>query len=940
MALLLLFSVAITSAQKIAAGWSHSLYLCSNGSTVNAWGADTLGQLGNGQVNTNPHPVPGTVNNLTGVKAIKAGYEHCIALKNDSTVWTWGSNIFGQLGNGTNTNSTAPVQVSGLSGVIAVSGGQAGYHSLALKADGTVWTWGKNTEGQLGDGTLTNSNVPVQVPGLTGIIAIAGGEYHSLALKNDGTVWAWGRNSNGQLGNNTTTLSSQPVQVYNLTGITSIRGGRYWSMALRSDSTVWTWGQNGDGQLGNGTNTQSLIPVQVAGLTEVIAIAGSAFHGLALKNDGTIRAWGRGSDGQLGDGLIAASNVPVQVAGINNAVEIVSGTNYSFALTATDSIYAWGRNIYGQLGDGSSGNYRYSPVATTGLCATSSVKFALYNISAGWSHSLSICSNDSSLNSWGANLFGQLGNGITSTNPDATPGAVTGLTGVVSIAAGYQHNLALVQDSNVWAWGDNVDGQLGNGNNTASSVPVHIPGLTEVISVSGGTAGYHSLALKADGTVWAWGRNSDGQLGNGTNVSSNVPVQVSNLNNIVAISGGEYHSLAIRNDGTVWAWGRNGNGQLGNNTSVNSNIPVQVIGMTGAVEVAAGRFYSFALRADSTVWSWGENLYGQLGDGTNNNNRLTPVQTIGLTDITAIAGGAFHSLAIKSDKTVLSWGRNTYGNLGDGSTTNSSLPIAVSLLTNVVAIDCGTNYSLALRGDDSLFAFGRNTFGQLGDSLGVEWHVPHGVQGLCRSCVNTSSSITATSCGAYTSPSGNQTFTASGIYTDVIPNSGGCDSVITINLTIDTVNINVTQNSETLTAEASGATYQWLNCSNGYSAIANATGQTYTATANGSYAVVVTKNNCSDTSVCYAVVSIGIEDVPASLFAVYPNPSITGRYQFANSFYVENLEVYNLLGERVLKASAFNSINEVIDLSNLANGSYFMTVKSGDKYYQQKLIKQ
>lgn len=729
---ILTIAVFTANAQKIAAGWSHSLYICNNGSTVNAWGADTAGQLGNGIIDMNPHDLPMPVNNITGVKAIRAGYQHSLALKNDSTVYTWGSNTFGQLGNGTFITSTAPVLVIGINGVIAVSGGQAGYHSLALKADGTVWAWGKNTEGQLGDGTLNNSNFPVQVTGLSNIIAIAGGEYHSLALRDDGTVWAWGRNSNGQLGDSTTTNSSVPVQVLNLSGITDIKGGRYFSFALKNDGTVWSWGQNADGQLGDGTTTQRLTPVQVVGLTDVTAIAGSAFHALALKSDGSIRSWGRGVDGQLGDGLQTASSIPVQVLSINNAVEIVSGTNYSFALTATDSIYAWGRNIYGQLGNDTSGNYFYSPVATIGLCATQATTAnpVMHSISAGWSHSLYTCSSNQSLNSWGANSFGQLGNGSTSTGASATAAPVLNITGVRSVDAGYQHTLALLNDSTVYAWGDNNYGQLGDGTNNNSNAPIQVPGLSNIIAVSGGTAGYHSIALRADGTVWTWGRNSEGQLGDATNNNSNVPLQVSSISNVIAISGGEYHSLAIKDDGTVWAWGKNTNGQLGNGTTVDTNVPVQVTGLTDVVDVAAGRYYSIALKSDNTVWCWGENLYGQLGNG-NTVDASTPVQVSGLNDATAIAGGAFHGIAIKSDSTVVTWGRNTYGNLGNGTTTDSSTPVAVSNLTSIVAIDGGTNYSLALASNDSLFSFGRNVFGQLGDGSTSTQNSPVNVISLC-----------------------------------------------------------------------------------------------------------------------------------------------------------------------------------------------------------------
>jgi hypothetical protein len=182
-----------------------------------------------------------------------------------------------------------------------------------LKNDGTVWAWGYNPDGQLGNRTYSDSNVPVQVLGLTGVTAIAGGGYHSLALKSDGTVWAWGRNDYGQLGNGTNSDSNVPVQVANLTRVTAIAGGYgYRSLALKSDGTVWAWGYNYYGERGNGTTAASNVPVQVSGLTGVTAIAEGDLHSLALKSDGTIWIWGWTECGQLGDGACVDSKVPKQ----------------------------------------------------------------------------------------------------------------------------------------------------------------------------------------------------------------------------------------------------------------------------------------------------------------------------------------------------------------------------------------------------------------------------------------------------------------------------------------------------------------------------------------------------------------------------------------------------------------------------------------------------
>lgn len=310
-----LVQVSLTGATAIAGGYIHSLAIKGDG-TVWAWGDNVVGQLGDGTRTNKYSPVQ--VSGLTGVIAITAGYEHTLALKGDGTVWAWGFNGNGQLGYGqisSNNYSTIPIQVVGLTGVTRVAAGEM--ISLALKSDGTVWAWGHSP---LGDGGASSST-PVQVSGLTGITAIAaaGGPpnsvKHSLALKGDGTVWAWGGNSFGQLGDGTQTDRSIPIQVSGLSGVTAIAAGDRHSLAIKGDGTVWAWGSNSSGRLGNGTTTNSYIPVQVSGLTGATAIEGGEFHSLALKGNGTVWAWGSNSVRQLGDGTTTDRYTPVQVIG-------------------------------------------------------------------------------------------------------------------------------------------------------------------------------------------------------------------------------------------------------------------------------------------------------------------------------------------------------------------------------------------------------------------------------------------------------------------------------------------------------------------------------------------------------------------------------------------------------------------------------------------------
>lgn len=334
-------------------------------------------------------------------QSISAGEYHSLAIKDDGTLWAWGRNVLYQLGDGTDVNRNIPTQIGTANNWVYV---HAGYSSsYGIKADGTLWAWGSNGAGKLGVG---NTNwvipTPTQIGTATNWLSVSDGWYHTIAVKTDGTLWAWGDNEYGQLGDNTTVDKLTPTQIGTGTNWQSIATGIYHSLAIKTDGTLWFWGSRFNIY---GTSNQNNIPTQIGTDTNWLKLAGGQHHCAAIKTDGTLWTWGENSTGQLGDGTTTYRTAPIQVGTATDWLEVSTGTRYTIATKNNLSLWSWGYNYGGQLGLGTSGNTADVHIPTQVGISLDSNKIA-----AGGYHVL-VKNSDGFIRVTGGNVVGQLGDG-------------------------------------------------------------------------------------------------------------------------------------------------------------------------------------------------------------------------------------------------------------------------------------------------------------------------------------------------------------------------------------------------------------------------------------------------------------------------------------------------------------------------------------------------
>jgi alpha-tubulin suppressor-like RCC1 family protein len=417
-----------------------------------------------------PSVEAGTLANVVAVASNSDSGSYC-ALLSTGRVDCWGANGSGQLGNGTATESDVPVAVLGITDAKAVASDNDGNSFCAVLSTGHMKCWGDNTDGELGNGTTTTSDIPVAVKNITAATAVVGGAFGGAegfcALLSTSHVDCWGYNADGELGNGTTTNSDVPVAVHQITNAASLISGYAGFCALLATSHVDCWGYNANGELGNGTTTNSDVPVAVAGITDATAVASATSGGTscALLSTGHVKCWGNNDSGQLGNGTMTGSDVPVAVLGITDAKAVGGDNNAgSFcAVLSTGHMKCWGDGTNGQLGNGAMTTFSV-PVSVKNVTTATAV--------IGGNSNFCALLSTKHLDCWGYGGDGELGNG-TFGSSDA-PVAVRNITSAAGLISGSYSYCALLSTSHVDCWGDGGNGQLGNGSFSGSDVPVAV----------------------------------------------------------------------------------------------------------------------------------------------------------------------------------------------------------------------------------------------------------------------------------------------------------------------------------------------------------------------------------------------------------------------------------------------------------------------------------
>ncbi len=658
--------------KQIAGSYYNAGGIKSDGSLW-VWGRNEVGQLGQGyQSGKFSSPIL----SVAGVSWTKISTSnHILGIKSDGTLWAWGNNGNGQLGIMSSVNEfNSPVLVSGPTGASWMAVAAGSINSYGITTDGKLYAWGSGNSGRNGNlNSTVNISSPILVsgPASTSWSSVAAGGEFALAITTQGRLYAWGRNLVGALGDNTTVDKSSPVLVSGpaFTSWSTIAGGFYHSLAITSQGRLYAWGGDGGvGALGNLSINNVSSPVLVSGpaTTSWIAVAGGGAGSYGITSLGRLYAWGGGYNGQLGDSTLTSKSSPVLVSGpaTTSWSSVTSSNSTGYAITTGGRLYAWGLNTSGQVGISTTTNVS-SPVLVSGPSATSWTLVASISNTEG----VSALSNNNDLYYWATN------NGVFATGTSSP--IQIGSSSWTAMSTGVNTYFAITTEGRLYAWGDNAWGQLGDLSTVNKSSPILVSGPANT-SWSVIAAWYTAYGITNQGRLYAWGYNFSGEIGDLTTTAKSSPVLVSGPSNTswTAVSGGK----AITTQGRLYAWGTNFQGEIGDLTTVSKSSPVLVSGPSATSWISvAGTTSVLGITSLGRLYAWGDNQSGGLGD-LSTVNKSSPVLVSGpaATSWTVAKSGGLTSLGITNTGRLYAWGYNLGGQLGDNTVVSKSSPILVS----------------------------------------------------------------------------------------------------------------------------------------------------------------------------------------------------------------------------------------------------------------------
>jgi alpha-tubulin suppressor-like RCC1 family protein len=644
------------------------------------------------------------------VRGVAPGATHTCAVRESGTVVCWGANEAGQLGDGTVSDRGAPAAIAGTRRFSSLASGAS--FTCGIEASlGTLFCWGRAGYGELGAGTRSNSATPLAVVARSSDAAtFASRRFAELvaltsgacARDTTGEVWCWGRNVYGEVGDGSVTIADAAVRVPGGTGALGLTAGAN-HVCIRRATDARCWGLNNFGQLGDGTTMNRTSPTSVEGLGASLALSASSNATCAIEAaGGQVTCWGRNAAGDLGLGALSTATTPTR----NGATASVLSCGGERCLALTSSGWlGWGGRLNGELGDGAEG----SPLTTP---TPMPLPIAM-RVTMGPTHTCGI--EAGRLRCWGADTYGQLGiRNLTlrTASPVADLGVV--FSGVSAVAAG-GFSTWIVRGGRLFGAGLNNTGILTRGNLLASAIPVEVTGLGSPVR---GVAAGRNFACALSGPdgarqVHCWGS------ANGIATSSAPALRSFTGGEPIELAAGPDHVCAVVDEGSgrrvPYCWGSNGSGQLGRGTTSGPDAtPTAVGGLVDVVELELGASFSCARRAGGSVLCWGANGTGQLGDGTST-TRTSPTPVSGLLDAIDLGVGTSHACAVRSSGSVVCWGTGSDGQLGHGSTANSTTPVGVTVLGGALAtgVACGGRHTCALTGGVPQ-CWGSNAEGQLG----------------------------------------------------------------------------------------------------------------------------------------------------------------------------------------------------------------------------------